>query len=202
MGSTKQLFIKLEELNIYINKLKSQKQSGFFGAIGILLMIISVLLLLPILILFMIFGAVNNLIMPRKTDKVNAPYWLSVQTSSNMEIGYHWLKPDEVPENLLELYEERGLMIFKTDPCVEFFDGYFTDFKVERDDGIFVQKVIFDTNQKAIHSAPLIFFRYRDGELENIVDLYGYEFDSKGNPNDFLISANGKGESFEVRITK
>lgn len=130
------------------------------------------------------------------------PSTFMVRNSAELEIEYKWVKPDDVPENLLSIYEERGIMIFKTNPNMKFFDGYFTDFKVERDDGIFLQKVIFDTNNQEILSAPLFFFKYEDLKTEEIVDLYGYEFDSKGNPDDFVISAYGKDQNFEIRLTK
>lgn len=130
------------------------------------------------------------------------PSTFVVRYSTELKIEYKWLKPEDMPANLLSIYEERGIMIFKTNPYLIFFDGYFTDFKVERDDGIFLQKVIFDINNQEILSAPLFFFKYEDQKTEEIVDLFGYEFDSKGNPNDFLLSAYGKDQNLEVRLTK
>jgi len=193
---------KMEGLNIYINKMRSSQQSGLLRGLVMLLIIIFGLLLLPLLILFVFFGAIYNFLRPSKRNYNNIPSTFLVQNSADLEIEYKWLKPDDVPEKLLSIYEERGIMIFKTNPYLIFFDGYFTDFKVERDDGIFLQKVILDTSKQEIISAPLFFFRYEDLKIEEIVDLYGYEFESKGNPDDFLICVYGKDQNFEVRLTK
>lgn len=194
--------IKLEGLNIYISKLKLQRQSGFVVVLLKLLLIVVILLLLPILFLIVLFSTLFNLLTKSKSSFNTSPTWLGVAAPHNLEIEYKWVKSDEVPKNLQELYEDRGLMIFKTNPHIEFFEGYFTDFKVERDDGIFVQKVIFDINLQNIQSAPLYFFKFSNLELEKIVDLYGFEFDSKGKPDDFIVSAYGKDGNFEVRLTK
>jgi len=181
--------------------MKSQKDSGFVGVLILVLLIIVGLCLLPLLLVIMLFGAIYNVIMPtRKKNEV--PPWINIPTNSEINIQYKLGDFDNLPEFLQEYFEERGLFVYETDPNIDFFEGYFTDFKVERSDGIFVQKVIFDEINQVIQSAPLFFFKYKTQELEEIKDLRDYEIDSKGNPDDFMISAYGEDENFEIRLTK
>lgn len=147
------------------------------------------------------FGYLYNLVFPSKKDHEIPPTWVDILTPETIQIQYKWIKPGEVPEALIDLYSERGLMVFKTNPTFEFLDGYFTDFKVERDDGMFIQKIHFNNDQTEIQSAPLYFFSFESLDFKKIVDLHMYEFDSKGGADDFIISAYGK-DSFEVRLTK
>ena len=91
-------------------------------------------------------------------------------------------------------------MIFNSEPPNPFFEGYFTNLKIERADGIFLQKVIQDENKKEIDSLPLFFFNYATQNAERILDLKGYEIDLIGNADDFILDATGKEENLQIRL--
>ena len=73
---------------------------------------------------------------------------------------------------------------------------------VKREDGIFVQKLILDKAQQQLQAAPLYFFKFLNQEIEEIYDLKDFEFDSKGNPDDFVIEAYSLNENIQIRLTK
>jgi hypothetical protein len=66
----------------------------------------------------------------------------------------------------------------------------------------FIQKVIRNDETKKIKALPLYFLNYSTLNIKEIKDLKGYEIDSKGNPNDFIISAIGEVGELEKRLRK
>ncbi len=107
-----------------------------------------------------------------------------------------------MPEYVYEYFDNQPLIMFDTNPHLRFFEGYFTDFKIERDDGVFIQKVIRNDETKKITALPLYFFEYSTQDMKEIKDLKGYEIDSRGNPDDFIISAIGENDELELRLRK
>lgn len=192
----------MEGLNINIKKVKSSQQSLKLEVFTLLFLILIGLLLLPILFLIYLLSEIYNLLLRLKKKQDDMPSTFLKRNSAELDIKYEYLKPEDVPGNLLSIYEEIGIMVFKTNPYMKFFDGYFTSFKVEREDGIFLQKVILDSNNEEIKSAPLFFFSYKEMKIKEIVDLYGFEIETKGNPDDFLICAYSNDQNFEIRLSK
>lgn len=184
--------------------MEPQKQSKIVGVLILCFVIIVVLCLLPLLILYIIFGYLYiffNFLRGTKTIE-NKPDWRIIDTPSGINLNYKLGDFNELPPVIREYLKEAGLFIYKSDPTIEFFEGYFTDFKVERSDGLFVQKIIFDSTEQKILAAPVYFYKYSTGESKEIKDLRDYEIDSQGNPDDFIIHAFSEDHSIEIRLTK
>jgi len=191
----------MKGLRIDIKKVQPQTGSKWidYPLIGILILI--GLCLLPLLIVFWIFGILINLLNPNKSIQFENN-WNRIMTGTNQSISYKWVNVDDMPEYVYKYFDTQPLIMFDTNPHLEFFDGYFTDFKVERDDGLFIQKVIRNDETKEIKALPLYFFNYSTLGIQEIKDLKEYEIDSKGNPDDFMISAIGEEGELEIRLRK
>jgi hypothetical protein len=191
----------MKGLRIDIKKVQPRTGSKWidYPLIGILILI--GLCLLPLLIVSWIFRILINLLNPNKLIPFENN-WNRIITGNNQSISYKWVKVDDMPEYVYKYFDTQPLLMFNTNPHLEFFDGYFTDFKVERDDGLFIQKVIRNDETKEIKALPLYFFNYSTLDIKEVKDLKGYEIDSKGNPNDFLISAIGEEGELEIRLRK
>lgn len=192
----------MKGLTISIKQLKAKKQAGWMDSILLFLLILIGIVLLPLFLIFWLIKSFINLVFNSNSVEVSNSVWLKMASSKEIDISYRYLLSEEIPECLLDFCEDQGLMNFKTVPEIPFFEGFFSDFKIERDDGLFVQKVILDELQTTIESAPLFFFKYCDQSFEEIIDLLGYEIDTKGNPFDFVIKAQNENKHIEVRLTK
>ena len=78
-------------------------------------------------------------------------------------------------------------MRYQATPAVPFFDGYFTAFRVERTDGLFLQSVHFDASFEQVLAMPLCFFRYQTQEAEELFDLQAYSLDGDGEQQEVQI---------------
>lgn len=190
----------MDRLNIYIKKIKEQNDSALSRVIIVIVLIALAIVFIPILVAFWIFSSLYNLLMPKRAIE-DMPYWTTIETSSDLSLKYHWTTNEEIPEYLIEHFDPSSLLIFKTEPKMEFFNGFFTDFKVERNDGIFVQRIEPNENSSDIKAMPLYFFKFHTREIEMIKDLNGFEIDSKGTPNDFVITAFNENEKWEIHLT-
>ncbi|MEZ4817559.1 MAG: hypothetical protein R2776_06275 [Flavobacteriaceae bacterium] len=191
----------MKGLRIDLKLIEPKTNSKWFDYILIALLLIVALILLPLLLLFWIFGIIFNFISQTKSIDVENN-WQRLLTGTNQSIRFKYVTVDEMPEYIYKYFDTQPLIIFDSNPYLDFFSGYFTDFKVERDDGIFIQKVIQNDEIKAIQSLPLYFFSYLTQEVQEIKDLKGYEFDIKGNPNDFIINGIGEEGELEIRLRK
>lgn len=191
----------MKGLRIDIKKVQPQTGSKWIGypIIGILILI--GLCLLPLLIVFCIFGIIYNILAPNKPIQFENN-WNRIRTGNNLSVSYKWVNVDDMPEYVYKYFDSQPLIMFDTNPHLEFFHGYFTDFKIERDDGLFIQKVIRNDETKEINALPLYFFNYSTLDIKEIKDLKGYEIDSRGNPDDFMISALGENGELEIRLRK
>lgn len=156
--------------------------------------------MVPILIIFWLLGIVYNLFSPKNAIS-NTPYWSHVKTNTDLNLKYHWTTNDETPEFLKKHFDPYSFLIFETEPNIEFFNGFFTNFKVERTDGIFVQKIELNEDIDDIKAMPLYFFKFSSNEYEMIKDLKGFEIESKGSPDDFIISAFDGDDEWEIRLS-
>ncbi|MFT6500132.1 MAG: hypothetical protein ACJASQ_000239 [Crocinitomicaceae bacterium] len=157
----------MEGLNIYIKKVKDQDGSSLLGIIVLILLILLGLILVPILIVFWIFGTLYNLLIPNKT-RHTPPSWTNISTNLNLSIKYNWASNESIPDYLEKYFDSYALMIFETDPKIEFFNAFFTNFKVERSDGIFIQRIEPNETNDGIEALPLYFFKYSTLEFEMI----------------------------------
>ena len=188
-------------LKIDIREIKPNTGTKWIDYLLIGLLGIISLFLLPLLIIILGIGMFYNLIFPNKGIEVENS-WKGISTGTDFELRYKWANVDGMPEFIYQHFDPNPLIVFDTEPKNEFFEGYFTDLKVERTDGIFVQKVIPNQNNDEVQFLPLYFFNYSTKEIKEIKDLNGYEIDTKGNPNDFMMSAIGKEKEIEIRLRK
>jgi hypothetical protein len=191
----------MKGLGINIKKIQPQKSSKWveYPIIGILILI--GLCVLPFLIIYWIFGILIYLFTPSRSIEFDNN-WNKIMTGTNLSISYKWVNVNDMPEYVYKYFDTQPLIMFDTNPHLEFFEGYFTDFKVERDDGLFIQKVIRNDETKEITALPLYFFDYSTLNMNEIKDLKGYIIDSKGNPDDFIISALGEEDELEITLRK
>lgn len=169
--------------------------------IGLVILVLVGLLVLPLILFLMIFGMIINLFSFRKAN-LNINEWKEITTGEQLKIKYRFVNVDDLPDYLHQYFDTQPLIEFFTDPEIEFLNGFFTDFTVERTDGIFIQKVICNSDAEEVISLPLYFFKYETNEVEEIKDLKDYEIDFKGNPNDFMISAIGNDGELQIRLRK
>lgn len=107
-------------------------------------------------------------------------------------LRYQYVMGEEISVGACDYFgDEEPLTLYQTEPKISFFEGYFSNFRIERIEGIFVQKVNFNTDLSGIETMPLYFFNYATREAEEIHDLKDYALDTKGSSNRFIIMANG-----------
>ena len=192
----------MKGLKIDIIKIEPNTGSKWDDYLVTGLFIILGLCLLPLLVILWGIGILYNLIFPKKEIKAENS-WEEISTGTDFELRYKWAaNSDEIPEFIHRKFDQYQLILYDTNPKTEFFKGYFTDLKIERTDGIFIQKIIPNLNNDDIQFLPVYFFKYSTKEIEEIMDLNGYEIETKGNPNDFIISAIGKEKQLEISLTK
>lgn len=144
------------------------------------------ILLLPLILMFWIGEMIINLF-PSKKAVTFANHWQTIVSDNHWILKFRWINVDDLADYLYGYFDTQPLIEYWSDPEIDFFQGYFTDFRLERTDGIFIQKVIYDPASKEVLSLPVCFFSYLTKEVEEIKDLKDYEFDTKGNPDDFMI---------------
>jgi hypothetical protein len=162
---------------------------------------ILVLLMIPLLLVFWLLGNIYNLLASGKRKK-HENLWFPVVTQTDLELECQCIGQGDLPDFIYEYFEGEPIVLFKSNPKLEFFQGYFADFRIEQYDGIFIQKVILNQSEDEIISLPLYFFEYASKKAILIRDLKGYDIDAKGGSDDFIISAIGEENELEIRFTK
>jgi len=106
-------------------------------------------------------------------------------------LRYQYVMGEEISVKACDYFgDDEPLILYRTEPKISFFEGYFSNFKIERIGGIFVQKVNFTTDLSGTETMPLYFFNYATREAEEIHDLKDYALDTKGSSSRFIIMAN------------
>ncbi len=159
------------------------------------------ILSLPLILIFWIGAMILNLLPSRKAVTV-ANEWQTIVSDNHWILKFRWINADDLTDYLHGYFDIQPLIEYRSDPEIDFFQGYFTDFRIERTDGIFVQKVNHDPIKEEVTSLLLCFFNYQTKEVEEIKDLKDYELDTKGNPDDFMISAIGDGHELQIRLKR
>ena len=157
---------------------------------------------IPLILVAWITMVISNALQP-KGQQPSQEGWFKLNTPSNISLLYKSLDATSISNVAAGYFDIEQLTLYKAEPAIEFFNGYFTSFRVQRNDGIFVQKVFFDKKLEGVLSMPLYFFNYQTKEIEEIHDdLKDYNLDTKGNANDFLLIASGEHQDLEIRIIK
>jgi hypothetical protein len=131
--------------------------------------------------------------------------WFDIPLSPSLGLilSYKSIDAASISDAAAGYFDTEVLRLYKAEPYVAFFAGYFTSFKVEATDGIFLQKVYFDNKLEEVVSSPLYFFSYWTGTAEEIHDFKDYVLlDTKGSSTDFLLTASGEQHDLEVRISR
>lgn len=136
-------------------------------------------------------------------ELINNSFLIDTPGDCKFTLLYEPIDASSISEAAAGFFDTEQLHIYETVPPIKFFAGYFTSFKIEQPDGIFVQKIFFDKKLEEVISMPLYFFDYQTAETEEIHDLKDYVLsDSKGNPNNFLLTASSEEHDLEIRIIR
>ena len=177
----------------------SSKISDFFTKT---LLITIVIICIPLILVAWLAMLISNALQA-EGQQPSPEGWFKLDIPSNISLLYKSLDANSVSDAAAGYFDIERLTLYKAEPEIEFFNSYFTSFRVQRSDGIFVQKVYFDNKLEEVLSMPLYFFNYQTRETEEIHgDLKDYVLDTKGNANDFLLTASGEHQDLEIRITK
>ena len=190
----------MSKLEINLKRIPVIQGNLLFEYLIIGFLILVAISLLPFLIIFWLFGLLYNLLSQNKPVHIDSN-WIAINTGTELKITYNYVNVDDMEDYIYHSFDTSPLLIFNSEPPNLFFEGYFTNLKIERADGIFLQKVIHNENNKEIDSLPLFFFNYATQNAERILDLKGYEHDVKGNAGDFIIDATGKEENLQIRFS-
>lgn len=184
---------------------QSHDTNNSIKGIAILCLLIPVLLILGLLFLlgWLIVTVYEKIVPPKPTTLPEPQPPILYEVPAFPALRYYYIISNEISAGAQEFFDDEPLIVYVSEPAASFFDGYFTDFKVEAPSGIFVQKVVFNVDLSEVQSMPLFFFNYATQESEEIFDFKDYTLHTKGNPNQFLLIADGgeTGENIEFEIT-
>ncbi|MBO0360159.1 hypothetical protein J0X19_19515 [Hymenobacter sp. BT186] len=187
---------------VYITKkLLPSDSNSTADAINITIVVVVGLVLLPFLLLIGLGFWLKEILLPATAVPATADEWRVLNTgTTHLVLRYQFIAATEVSDEAAGYFDTQSLICYQANPHVTFFDGYFTDFQVERADGVFVQKIHFNSTLDTVLAMPLCFFSYRTQEAEELVDLKDYTLDAKGNPEDFLLTASGDEDELHIRL--
>jgi hypothetical protein len=181
----------------------ASSSGGLATILGFALVVVVALVAVPFLLVAWLIGAITGAFNEPKPIEPRAPATHEVPNTF-FSLHYQHVLGEEIPEAAKDYFgDDEPLMLYKAEPEISFFEGYFSNFKIERPGGIFVQKVTFNTELTEIVSMPLYFFNYATREAEEIHDFKDYDLDARGGPNSFKIIASSLedgGEDLEVEI--
>jgi hypothetical protein len=204
--------VRMEGLTIrkkVIPQAKEPRSSSDLAAIpSLLIMAVLVLLALPLLLCFLLLawaiGVIQKLLTPATpaktrtivTQEVKNPFFL---------LRYQYISSAAISAEAQAYFGGDELLIrYESIPNISFFDGYFSDFKLECPQGLFVQKVNFNATLTEVETMPLYLFRYATREAEYIYELKEHLLEIKGNASRFTIIADSiedDGDDLELEIT-
>jgi hypothetical protein len=187
---------------VFPTKSKDKVGDFFTYVFGIPLIVAACLVIIPLGLVLWLIISIYNYLAPRDENQQHVEEkWNVVETAFPIEIGYKYVDAATASGAASGYFDSQPLMVFKVAPENSFFAGYFSDFVVERTDGLFVQKVCFDAAMEEVQTMSLYFFKYETQVAEEIADLKDYEINSKGNSDDFIITATGEEDEIQIRLT-
>jgi hypothetical protein len=180
----------------------TQGTNWFDDIIGYVFLAVLAVIAIPFLLVAWIFVIVADLFDRRKPKVPAEANQLKISTPL-FTLHYEYIRAGAISEAAEEYFDDELLIRYRTEPGISFFEGYFSDFKIERASGLFTQKVNFNTALTEVVSMPLYFFNYATREAVEIHDFKEYSLDTKGGPNNFKIIASSledDGEDLEIEI--
>lgn len=127
--------------------------------------------------------------------------WYDIKSPENVNLKFRYLQYEDIPKGLHGFMRETQLIEFKAEPEIDFFKGFFTVFTLERKDGIFVQKVMYNKIDSVVDALPLYFFNYSTFESNELGDFKDYYLDSKGNNDNLIINAYGENGEITIKVS-
>jgi hypothetical protein len=183
-------------------KLLSSEENKVDELLPTALLILVAVICLPLILAGWGYMLFYNYLTAKKAGKYDPEAWYTINKSTSFIIKRKAVSAASISDAAASWFDTELLMLYRTEPESNFFTGYFTNFSVNRIDGIFVQKVFFN-DELEVDSMPLYFFCYETEEAEEIMDLKEYVItDTKGGANDFILSAGGEDDELELRFTK
>ena len=186
---------------------RSVSEALFSGILTMLLIV-----LIPLVLLTLLLSFIWHKVFPEQQTECTEPRPIVMHDVPNdlFPLRYHYVMAEEISEGAIDYFaDEEPLILYQPAVAIDFFQGYFSNFKIEYPTGIFVQKVTFDATLTEVASMPLCFFNYATREAEEITDLKGYHLFAKEQLNHFIITATKQDDSaeefaapaFELEIT-
>ena len=140
--------------------------------------------------------------MKKDSNEVIENDWVNIKTNSELSLKTKFIDLDDTPDFISRYFDPKPIRKFESTPFIADLDGYFSDFKVERSDGVFLQKIEIGKNLEKMISANLVFLNYSTLKIEYIKDLIGCEIMTKGLPNDFIITAFDDEQEHEIHLVQ
>ncbi|HET9504430.1 MAG TPA: hypothetical protein VFO93_12885 [Hymenobacter sp.] len=176
------------------------------------LLVLLLIAFIPLILLIVLFTIIWHKVFPEKPTTPTKPRPVVMHEVVNdlFPLRYHYVLGEDISEEVAAYFEEdEPLILYQPAAENPFFQGYFSDFKIEYPTGIFVQKVNFNDALTEAVSMPLCFFNYATQEAEELIDLKGYNLFAMERLNHFTITATVQDDSaeefsatdFELEIT-
>lgn len=168
-------------------------------------MTLLLLVLIPLVLLILLLSFIWHKIFPEKSTEPAVPRPIVLHDVPNdfFPLRYHYVVGEEISEGAVNYFDDdEPLILYQPATDTDFFQGYFSSFKIEYPTGIFVQKVNFTPTLTEVISMPLCFFNYATKEAEELIDLKGYNLFTKEQLNHFIITATARDDSAEEFSTK
>lgn len=188
--------------------------TSFTDVIIGLLLFGAVLIVIPFLLIGLIIIALRDKFTSPKPVEFKVvesqPIILHKVPNDLFSLRYYYVMGNEISEAAWNYFgDDEPLFIYQSDTDNVFFEGYFSNFRIECPRGIFLQKVIFDSEFAEVQSMPLYFFNYNTKKAEEIADFKGYTIYTTKHPNHFTIIATNQDDNpeefaatdFELEIT-
>jgi hypothetical protein len=172
-------------------------------AIG-LLILVALLVVIPFLLGWLLISTLRDKFAAPTPAKPIEPRPIVMHEVLNnlFPLRYHYIMGDAISEGDWDYFDDEPLIFYQPGTSNDFFEGYFSDFKIECPRGIFVQKVNFNSAFTEVETMPLCFFNYVTKESEELLELKDYNLYAKEEPNYFTITATSQEEDEEFATTK
>jgi hypothetical protein len=138
---------------------------AIFSGVLILLFIV----LIPLLLLTLFLSFIWHKVFPETTaPAAPRPVVMHELINDFFPLRYHYVMGEEISEGATNYFDDEPLTLYQPATVTDFFQGYFSNFKIEYPTGIFVQKVNFDATLTEVTSMPLCFFNYATGRQKSL----------------------------------
>lgn len=187
---------------VYINikKLKPNKESVLLDYLVFAILLVVIVVLSPIILFFYLLGLIIKLVMP-DSDYIDSTSHNYINLENGEKLSYRYISTDEQTIGVAKELDGEAVIEFDSQRSIDKLGGLFTTFIIERDDGVFLQKIEVGEHGNVI-SMPLIFYNNKEKDVEILKDLKGYEIYTKGGKDNFAIIGFSDQNEIEIQIKK